>query len=201
MPAFVSALNSVDLPTFGRPTMPHLRLMSDFPALRAAAYATPSSRAPSRPPRYHAMRPARARPLRRSPCPHRLADADVAAPRHVGGEFGFVRKRCAELGRERVSKPEAGVVARAGVAAARIAETRDQTYRSWHRACSRKNRSPPTSAADGLFGRHSRQPRAVAGGCRTLLLLLFLAGFLLGAALFLGLRFDGLRRGRRRDFA
>src|SRR5580765_5573251 len=27
MPALVSALNRVDLPTFGRPTIPHLRLM------------------------------------------------------------------------------------------------------------------------------------------------------------------------------
>ena len=37
MPALVSALNSVDLPTLGRPTMPHLRLMaipSLFGALR-----------------------------------------------------------------------------------------------------------------------------------------------------------------------
>ena len=30
MPAFVSALNKVDLPTLGRPTMPHLRLMKIF---------------------------------------------------------------------------------------------------------------------------------------------------------------------------
>src|SRR3954470_16833496 len=28
MPAFVKALNKVDLPTFGRPTIPHFKLMS-----------------------------------------------------------------------------------------------------------------------------------------------------------------------------
>src|SRR5438128_10503122 len=30
MPALVRALNRVDLPTLGRPTMPHLRLMGSF---------------------------------------------------------------------------------------------------------------------------------------------------------------------------
>jgi len=34
---WVSALNSVDLPTFGRPTIPHLKLMSTFPWYAAAA--------------------------------------------------------------------------------------------------------------------------------------------------------------------
>src|SRR5438874_13719773 len=36
MPALVSALKSVDLPTLGRPTMPHLRLMAllSFPRAR-----------------------------------------------------------------------------------------------------------------------------------------------------------------------
>src|SRR4051812_9316089 len=32
MPALVSALNSVDLPTFGRPTIPHLTLTSGLSA-------------------------------------------------------------------------------------------------------------------------------------------------------------------------
>src|SRR3954447_18741197 len=35
MPARVSALNSVDLPTLGKPTMPHLRLIASFPSFLA----------------------------------------------------------------------------------------------------------------------------------------------------------------------
>src|SRR5258708_38612872 len=37
MPALVSALNSVDLPTLGKPTMPHWRLMESFELVKRRA--------------------------------------------------------------------------------------------------------------------------------------------------------------------
>src|SRR5262245_21506853 len=49
MPALVRALNSVDLPTFGRPTMPHLRLMAGSTAMgemSGVAMSAPNGRGP-----------------------------------------------------------------------------------------------------------------------------------------------------------
>src|SRR4051812_10841697 len=55
MPALVSALKRVDLPTFGRPTMPHLRLMARVSGKGGARAAARSPRfsytAPMHPPR------------------------------------------------------------------------------------------------------------------------------------------------------
>src|SRR4051812_32473019 len=45
MPALVSALNSVDLPTFGRPTIPHLRLIDAL--VHKALIGTPRTAAGS----------------------------------------------------------------------------------------------------------------------------------------------------------
>ena len=43
MPARVSALKSVDLPTLGRPTMPHLRLMAFLSFVCSASIARSKS--------------------------------------------------------------------------------------------------------------------------------------------------------------
>ena len=48
MPALVSALKSVDLPTLGKPTMPHLRLMASIPcALRVCSSSIARSKSPA----------------------------------------------------------------------------------------------------------------------------------------------------------
>src|ERR1700742_1432902 len=46
MPALVNALKSVDLPTLGKPTMPHWRLMESFELVkrRAPGGSTPDAR-------------------------------------------------------------------------------------------------------------------------------------------------------------
>src|SRR5437764_788951 len=91
----------------------------------------------------------------------RLCKTEVALLANVAREARLMRQRDAELRGERIGEPEAGVVPRGGVMAARISQSRDKTNRqhgTWHEKARR-----------GLG-------RARNAGNRTLLLFLFLGG-------------------------
>ncbi len=129
---------------------------------------------------------------------HRLANAHVGSLRDIGRETALVRERHAEPSGERVGEPESGVVARIGIAAARIAEARDEPDRSGHRRDFRK-RGRPIRRRDAVNSGPRRVVRRGEPGATALFLLLVVRSRFLLAALVVGLGLGGLRRfgGRR----
>src|SRR5260370_1159489 len=102
MPALVSALNSVDLPTLGKPTMPHWRLMESFELVkrraprgstlvpRVAGFTTPGTHAHSGPPRRACRRQLR--------FPHLRAVVEIAGAAGTAARLAGAGARQARTG-------------------------------------------------------------------------------------------------------